>query len=173
MNDPTAVAAALAPVREALLTRAHSDAAQLLARAEADAENLLARARAEAGTVVDEARARGEHEASALLDTERARSRGTVRAAELAARRAALEQLRERTTALLHQRCAGPDRDRITERMSVAVRAVLGADAALLPAPGGGVTGRTAGRFADCSLAVLAARAVDLLGAEVERLWRP
>ena len=172
-DDPAIVSSALAPVRQALLERARSDAARLLARAEADAEDMLARARTAAATVVDEARARGEQEAAALLETERARSRATARAAELAARRAAYEQLRERTAALLRQRCTGPDRDRITERMSAAVRAVLGPDAALLPATGGGITGPHGGRFADCSLAVLADRAVGLLGAEVEWLWRP
>jgi vacuolar-type H+-ATPase subunit E/Vma4 len=169
---PDSLLEALEPVRAALRERARSDAAHILAEAEHDSAELLGRARAEADALLDAARVRGEQEATAALAAERARSRRTVRAAQLRAHREAYDELRDRVAARLRERCAGPDGAVLTERMAGQVRAVLGAEAVITPAPGGGVRGRLAGRFADCSVDTLAERALDALGPEVEALWR-
>jgi hypothetical protein len=163
---------ALAPVRNALLERARSDAARTLSDAARDADAQLRRAHADADALLAEARTRGAEEAAATLHAERARTGRVVRAAELQARREAYDELRERTAARLRERCAGPDSPRVAERMAELVRAVLGPDTLLEAAPGGGVRGHVAGRFADCSVEALAERAVEALGAEVEALWK-
>jgi vacuolar-type H+-ATPase subunit E/Vma4 len=162
---------ALAPVRAALLERARADAARTLARAQRDADALLEGARAEADALLDAARSRGAEEAAAVLAAERSRTRRTTLTAELEVRREAYDELRERTAARLRERCAGPDGRVLTARMAERVRAALGPDAVIVPAPGGGVRGHVAGRFADCSVDALAERAVEALGPEVEALW--
>lgn len=169
---PDSLLSALAPVRAALRERARSDAADMLARAEHDAAELLGTARAEADGLLDAARVRGEQEAAAVLAAELARSRRTARAAQLRAGRDAYEELRERVAARLRERCAGPGGAALTERMAGQVRAVLGAEAVVTQAPDGGVRGRLGGRFAECSIDTLAARAVDALGPELATLWQ-
>lgn len=168
---PTSLLDALAPVRDALLERARADAARTLAAAERDADTLLEGARAEADALLGAARARGAEEAAAVLAAERSRTRRTVRTAELQVRREAYDELRERTAARLREHCAGPEGRALTAWMAERVRAALGADAVIVPVPGGGVRGYVPGRFADCSVDALAERAVEALGSEVEALW--
>lgn len=57
------------------------------------------------------------------------------------------------------------------DRLRTLARDRAGADARIATAPGGGVIAVAPGRRVDCSVSALADHAVDLLGAEVERLW--
>jgi hypothetical protein len=106
-----------------------------------------------------------------VLETERVRTGRVVRAAELQARRDAYDELRKRTAARLRERCAGPEGAALAARMAELVHAILGPDAELVRASGGGLRGQLARRFADCSVEVLAERAVEALGPEAEALW--
>jgi vacuolar-type H+-ATPase subunit E/Vma4 len=170
-TETVSLLGALAPVRDALLGRARSDAARIVSEAERDAEAHVRQARAQSEVLLAKARARGAEEAAAVLQAERARTGRVVRAAELQIRREAYDELRERTAARLRERCAGPDGPALAERMAEQVRAVLGPEAVLVPLPGGGLRGHLAARFVDCSVETLAERAVEVLGDEVEALW--
>ncbi|MFB9839413.1 hypothetical protein, partial [Actinoallomurus acaciae] len=59
----------------------------------------------------------------------------------------------------------------VTERLRRTAADRTGPGARVLAAPDGGVIAVAPGRRVDCSVSALAEHAVDLLGAEVERLW--
>jgi vacuolar-type H+-ATPase subunit E/Vma4 len=164
--------AALGPVRTALLDAARADAAAVHARAKREAEAILRDATGRAEAILDEARARGRAEAGALLAVEDGRTHRNARQAELAARRENLDALRARVAALLRERFAGPEAARLDEHLRAQARQFLGDEAVITALDGGGVVGRAPGRFVDASVAVLAERAVEALGASAERLWR-
>ena len=166
------VTAALAPVRAALLDAARADAAAVRAQAERDAEQILRDATGRADAILDEARRRGRAEATALLAATEAGTARSARRAELVARRESLDALRARVATLLRECFTGPDAARIDARLRAQVRGLLGDEAAITAVDGGGMFGRTPGRFVDASVAVLAERAVEALGARVEQLWQ-
>ncbi|WP_329316991.1 hypothetical protein [Streptomyces sp. NBC_01262] len=166
-------AAALAPVRSELLRAAHEEADALLSAADGQAAATLARARATAEAVLAQARREGEADAARSRAAELTRARRDARAAHLAVRRQAYEELRRHVTdQVLRLRYADGCpalRDRLTEH----ARRLLGPDARIVEDPGGGVVAHAPGRRADLTLGAFAARALDRAGGEAEALWTP
>jgi vacuolar-type H+-ATPase subunit E/Vma4 len=161
----------LAPVRSELLAHARADAERVLAEADADVDARLAGARNEANAILEAARAEGESDAAVVLAAKRARDRRQARATVLAAQREAYDTLRSRVvqalSALRDDPGYGPWRDHLTEH----ARRVLGADAAVREAPGGGVLAEANGRRAAYTLVGLAEQVIHAMGAEIEGLW--
>ncbi|MBP2704527.1 hypothetical protein JOL79_11950 [Microbispora sp. RL4-1S] len=165
--------AALTPVAEALLRQARLDARATTAAAEREAAETVAAARRRARDLVAEAREQGEAEARARAAAERARARRRARTVELTARREVWDDLRERAVTEVRKLRDDPCYPRLMKRLSELARDSGGDDLVTREHPGGGVVAEGRGRRVDCSLGTLAARAVEALGAEVERLWAP
>jgi vacuolar-type H+-ATPase subunit H len=169
--DP--IDAALAPLRQAMLDRARADAAATLAPADEEAAALLTDAEREAGQLVRNASAEGAADAAAMLAADRARARRDARRIVLQAQREAYQLLqsrvREAVTGLRHD----PGYPRLRDRLTEMVRAELGPGCRITEPPDGGVVGALPGRRVDRSLAALADRLVEGLGAEVQELWAP
>lgn len=173
MNPPVAVPlpVALAPLRAELLRRARTDAGRVRQEADAAAAVILAEATARRDEILAEAVTRGTADAAEIRSAWRARVRHGIRAGELTAQRAVYEELTEQVTeavcALRHQ----PGYPVLRQRLADRARELLGPDAVITDAPGGGIVARTAGRRLDYSLAGFADRAVDRLGADIAGLW--
>ncbi|WP_346113884.1 hypothetical protein, partial [Nonomuraea maheshkhaliensis] len=99
---------------------------------------------------------------------DRVEGRREARRLVLSARRDALEELRSRAGSAV--RDLRGDRA-LLHRLRDLVRDRLGAGATVTEHPDGGIVGQAPGRRVDAGLPALAARAIDELGAEVERLW--
>jgi vacuolar-type H+-ATPase subunit E/Vma4 len=166
-------AAALDPVRAALLDRARADGDALLAAADAQAAAAVAAARAEAGAAVAEARARGEREAAVVRTAERARARREARAIVLRAQRTAYDELRRRSRAAAERLHTEPGYRALQDRLVAVARADLGTQAVIREDPDGGLVAEAPGRRVDLRLGTLAERAVDGLGPELAALWAP
>lgn len=164
---------ALAPLVEALSRRVGSDTEAIRAKAEEEAAEVVAAARQEARTILADARAGGTAQARANAAAEHVRAERRARGIELTAQREALEELRARAAAAVRTLRDDPCYPRLLDRLSVLTRAAGGADMVVSEHPGGGVLAEGQGRRVDCSLDALSIRAVDALGAEVERLWAP
>ncbi|MFI9847015.1 V-type ATP synthase subunit E family protein [Nonomuraea sp. NPDC051941] len=164
---------ALAPLTEALSRQAQIDARAITARAEEEAAELITAARQEARTILADARADGAAQAKADAVTERIHAERRARGMELAARREALDELRAQSAAAVRALRDDPCYPRLLDRLSALARAAGGADLTVKEQPDGGVLAEGHGRRVDCTLSALAVRAVDALGAEVERLWAP
>ncbi|WP_454857485.1 hypothetical protein [Promicromonospora soli] len=164
-------ATALEPVRSAVLRRARADADGVRAAAEADAARVRAAAEAKAAETLARARAEGAADAVELLETQRARTRRSMRARELAAQRVAHDDLRRLAVDAVRERLRdGPGRE-LREALVVVARRLLGPHAVLTDAPGGGIEAEAGGRRVDLTLDALTARAVDRLGADLDGLW--
>ncbi|MCA2184142.1 V-type ATP synthase subunit E family protein [Nonomuraea cavernae] len=164
---------ALAPLAGTLSRQAGIDARAIVAGAEEEAAQVVAAARQEARTILADARADGAAQAEAAAVTERIRAERQARDMELAARREALDELRVRSAAAVRALRDDPCYPRLLDRLSALARAAGGADLVVEEQPDGGVLAKGRGRRVDCTLGALAARAVEALGAEVERLWAP
>ncbi|GAA3248043.1 V-type ATP synthase subunit E family protein [Nonomuraea helvata] len=164
---------ALAPLIEALFRQAGIDARAITARAEEEAAELVAAARQEARTILADARADGAAQAEVHAVTERVHAERRARAMKLAAQREALDELCVRAMAEVRTLRDDPCYPRLLDRLSALAREAGGADMVVKEHPDGGVLAEGPGRRVDCTLDALAARAVDALGAEVERLWAP
>jgi vacuolar-type H+-ATPase subunit E/Vma4 len=170
-SAPPAPPDPLAPVRQALLDTARTEAARTLAEADADCASVLARSRAEADTILAEARARGEADAADLLAAERRKARRQARTVVLAAQRAAYDQLHAQLVVGVQALRRDPAYARWREQVTEQVRAALGPDAVVTEAPQGGVLAESGGRRAATTLADLAERALDRLGPDLAGLW--
>lgn len=164
----------LAPVRDALLAAARSEAAEVSARAGQAAAETRAAARRQAAAVLDRARAEGEAAADQALAAERIRARREAHRVSLAARRRAWEQLRSQCRAAAAALAADPGYPQLSALLVEAARSRLGDGATfVVDGPEGpGVVARDAGRRVDLRLEVLADRALAHLGSRVEDLWR-
>ena len=160
---------ALAPVRDALLGAARSDAAELLGKARRAAAHERCAGDEEAARIRSAAREAGAADATAALAADLAGARQQARAVVLAARREAYEQLRAAARAAVSRLAAEPGYPRLRARLADAVRQVLGAGADITDAPDGGVCGAVPGRRLELTLTVLADLAVDEYGGELER----
>ncbi|MGZ4544935.1 MAG: hypothetical protein ACXVXT_06045 [Blastococcus sp.] len=165
--------AALAPVRAALLARAHAAADAVLAEADADAEAALAEARQQAAALLADARARGERDAATADARERAHARREARTTVLGAQRAAYEDLRRRGHEAARALRTGPGYPALLAHLTARARAELGPTAVVREHPDGGVVAEAPGRRLDATLAALADRALDGLGPDVQGLWAP
>jgi hypothetical protein len=171
--DPSALAAALAPLRDALLADARAETARLLATAEADAAAELAATQARADATLAEARAEGEADAVAVLTGDRARANRRARATVLRARSDAYQALRAGSQAAMRDLRRGAEYPRLLDRLAAVARAELGPSATFVEDASGGVLAEAEGRRLDYSLTGFADRAVDALGSDLERLWSP
>ncbi|MFF7929994.1 MULTISPECIES: V-type ATP synthase subunit E family protein [unclassified Streptomyces] len=164
---------ALAPVRARLLQDARADAEAVLLAAAEDADALSREAEARAAAILAEAREQGAADAETARRAVRTRARRAARARELAARRQCWEELGRqvvRGVEDLRRTEAYPD---LRRRLTLRARYLLGPDARIAEAPGGGVVGESRSRRVDLSLAAFAQQALDRYGAELEELWTP
>jgi vacuolar-type H+-ATPase subunit E/Vma4 len=161
---------ALAPVHEALLAAARAQAGELLARAQQSAGEAVRRAQAQAEEIRAQARARGAADAADLVAAARSRAARQARAVVLAAVRAEYEALRQAARQAVAALTDDPDYQFVRQRMTVSLRRLLGAEAHVRDAAGGGVVATVPGRSADLSLARLADRAVETVLAEESQL---
>jgi vacuolar-type H+-ATPase subunit E/Vma4 len=168
-----AVAADLAPVREAMLRSARAQAAGMIAQARDQADGMLADARAQAARTVAQASEAGQRDAAALAAAQRNRGRQAARSLLLSAQREAYQdfraQVRLAVSGLRHQ----PGYDVLRKRLAETAAALAGPGAVVTGAPGGGVIARAPGIVVDCSLSRLAGFAADALGAQAAQLWAP
>ncbi len=162
----------LAPVRSALLARAHADAAALLAQADDDVAAEVAQARRRADTVRADAAARGTAEAEAVMRSEMTRARREARTVLLRARRQARDRLRSEVGQRLAELRDDPAYPRIRARLEARARDSLGADAVVEEDPSGGLVARAGSRRVVYSFAALADQVLEDLGAELEGLWQ-
>lgn len=144
-----------------------------MAAAGHDAEGVRADAESRAAEILAEARRQGAGDARTVQAAVRARARRSARARELAARRECWEELRRQVVQGVGELRDTPAYPLLRARLTAHARRVLGADARITEAPGGGVVGESPGRRIDCGLAALAERALDRIGTEVEELWAP
>jgi vacuolar-type H+-ATPase subunit E/Vma4 len=153
-------------VQEALLAAARKEAEQLLERAQQSAREIVRRAQAQAEEIRAQARARGEADAADLIAAARARAGRQARAVVLTAVRAEYEALREAARHAVAALTDDPDYQFVRRRMTVSLRRLLGEEAQVHDADGGGLVATVPGRSADLSLARLADRAVEAVLAE-------
>jgi vacuolar-type H+-ATPase subunit E/Vma4 len=161
----------LAPLRAELLRRARADADRTRREAADAAAVINAEAIARRDAILAAAVTRGAAEAAQLRAAHRAMVRHGIRADELAAQRAVYEELVEQVTeavcALRHE----PGYPSLHQRLADRARELLGPDAVVTDAPGGGIVASAAGRRLDYSLVGFAGRAIDRLGADIAGLW--
>ncbi|MFB7507338.1 hypothetical protein [Streptomyces broussonetiae] len=162
---------ALDPVRAQLLRAAQASADAVLDRARADADDTLRTARATAEQVFARARKLGAGDGAAAAERERVRAVQDAWALELAARAEVYAELRSRVREGVRRALAegGVPQSRLAE----AAQAMLGIQARVTAAAGGGVTAEVPGRRVDLSADALADRALERLGARAETLWGP
>ena len=170
---PAETSAALEPVRARLLRDAAADADSLVNAAAEDARATLRDAETRASAVLAESRRQGAHDAERAGVAASARVRRAIRARELAARREIWEELCRQVVDGVESLRESDRYPAVRRRLTAHVRQVLGPDARVTEAPGGGVVGDAPGRRLDCSLAALARRALDRADEEVEQLWTP
>lgn len=163
----------LAPVRSALLAAAARDAASVVAAARADAAAIIERAHESAARTVAAGRSAGAARGAALAAAELSGGRARAREIVLAARREALDQLRDLIRAKASRLRDDPGYPELLGRLSALAMAVAGPGATLDPCPDGGVRARSGQAIADCSLTRLAGLAAEALGERVRELWTP
>lgn len=161
---------ALAPLCQALRDGVAEQRRSLLAEADETAAHLLVEARASANRILVEARAAGAADGRAELAAQQAGDRRADRTAELGAQHAAYAELWRQVAERIAAWCARPEvRLLLIDR----ARSALGADAVVVDAPNGGVTGMSDGRRLDLDADTITAAAIEGLGAQVARLWTP
>jgi vacuolar-type H+-ATPase subunit E/Vma4 len=159
----------LAPVRAALLARAHADAARMLAEADADAERVLDEAGTQARELRARARSEGEADAEAVASATRARARRDARATVLRARREAYRELRRRVLEAVPRLRDDPAYPELRDQLVSRARATLGPEATIVEDPAGGIVARSGRRRAAFTLTALAGHVLDQL--DLEGLW--
>jgi vacuolar-type H+-ATPase subunit E/Vma4 len=173
MSGAPAPGDTLAPVREFLLARARAEAERLRADAADDAGAVLAQARQQAAAILAESRGLGERDGATIVAAAQARARRQARGILLAAQRRAYETLRQRCRSAAGDLRQDPGYPRLRERLVRLAREQVGPGAVVGETPDGGVVAEAEGRRVDCSLGVLADRALDALGPQVEEVWTP
>lgn len=159
----------LAPLEDALLARARAEADAVLAAAWEEAARVRREAQEEATALADDARARGEEDARAVLAFERSHARRAARDVVLQAQRDAHESLRRAAVEAVRARLTDP---RTAAALAGLVRSRLGPEGTVTEHPAGGVVGTAPdGRTVDASVPVLVASALADL--DLEQLWSP
>lgn len=172
-SGPAAPADPLAPLREALLARARTDADATLARADEAARATVEQAQAEAAAILAEARAKGAQEADAVAAAERARASRAAREVVMTAQRQAYEALRDQARSAVAELRRDDAYPHLRDALTARVHAELGAEAVVEELPDGGVVGRVPGRSLRFALADLADHLVDRLGGAADGVWSP
>ncbi|MDT0467412.1 hypothetical protein [Streptomyces gibsoniae] len=170
-RSATGPADPLDPVRAGLLRAARTDADVVLARARADADETVRMARAEAEALLERARKQGTADGTSAAARDRVRAREDAWARELVARAEVYADFccRVRTGV----RGALAEADVLRVGLEERARMLLGTGARVTATYDGGVTAEVPGRRVDLSADALADRAVQHLGAEVQKLWAP
>lgn len=163
------MAGALAPVRAMVLASARRDVDQRIERAQAQAAETLAAAGSRAAEIISAARQTGIADAEAVFAIDRSRARRTARARKLRARREAYDQLRRQSRQAVVRVRDEPGYAAIREALTAVAHRLLGPDAQIEEADGGGVIGRSGTRRVDLSLTAFADRAVDSVAAGMEQ----
>jgi len=152
----------LAPVRDALLRLARSDADAVLAEADRDVADQLARADAQAAELLDRARGQSAADTGVVVAAEKSRVMREARSVELRASRAAYDALVAAATAAVRAQVAtDPD---VLAALTARARRELGPDATIGSTPDGGLVAEAGNRRLGLPVAALVERAVaDLL----------
>jgi len=167
------MAAALAPVREALLARAQGERARVLEAVDEQTAAVTAAAEQEAASLLAQAREQGSADAALVAAAEESRARRESRALVLGAQHDAYEELRRRSVEAVGRLRDDPAYPQLQDRLRQEAIAQLGPAAEVVEDPAGGVVAVAGGRSVDLSLPVVALRAVDALGDRVTTLWEP
>jgi vacuolar-type H+-ATPase subunit E/Vma4 len=156
------VEAQLAPVLDALLRTAQTEADAVLAQADLEVADELALADAQAEELLDRSRAQFASDAAVLVAAEHSRVLREARSVELRARRAAYDALVAAVSAaLLDQAATDPE---VVAALTERARMELGPEAVLAPTPDGGLDAEAGGRRLRLPLTSLVEGAVaDLL----------
>lgn len=170
---PARSAAALVPVREALLEDARARAEQLRRDARDQADAVLAVARHDADAIHADAAADGERTARSDAALRSARVRRQAHDSVLAARNAIRLELYRQVTESASALRTDPRYPELMARLTARSRAGLGPDAVVSPSPHGGVVARSGSRHLDLSLPTLATQALESMAREVRTLWTP
>lgn len=169
----TAVQAALEPVRQRLRRDAEEQAALLRAAAREQAAMIVRQAREYAAAELGDSTADAAAASAGETAAELVRARDTARAAVLAARREAYEDLRTRVRDTVGALPDLPGYDLLLQRLTRLAEQAAGPGAHLEYPPGGGVVARAGAMIVDCSLGRLADIAMAELGGSIGELWAP
>jgi vacuolar-type H+-ATPase subunit E/Vma4 len=174
-GDRAELAAALAPVRRALLDTANREAEQLVAMARADADERVAAARRRADAEVERAADRARATAAARADRAVEAARGEGHALLLETEAEIWDELADRVRRAVAAMPDDPRYPALRERLEQLARRQLGDTATIAHDDGdggGGVTGELDGRRVDYRLSTLADRVLDTLADQVGAVWR-
>lgn len=163
----------LEPLRRALRSETEADTDRRRSEVATECERIVAEAEAAAQALAHEARLEGERAAAREAARRHASSARRARESVLAARRGLVDELRGRSRRAVLELRGQPEYAELLERLSAASRAQLGDDAELVvdPPDRGGVVGRRGDASVDYTLPAMADRAIDGMGAQLERLW--
>jgi hypothetical protein len=153
--------AALAPVRAALAEHARREGTSALAAADAAVAADRVAATTEAEDIRVAARAAAAADAAAFAVAERARTDRESREEVLRALREEYDSLRDAARTAAEALRLDPRYPRLRQILAEYARALLGPEAVIVDADGGGVVGSVHGRRVDLSLATFAQRAVE------------
>jgi vacuolar-type H+-ATPase subunit H len=173
VTGPNELLTALAPVRAAMLAAAGHDVDRIVAESRAAGQQRIADAQAHGARLRQEARERGAADAAAAMAEQRSRVGRRARAIVMRAHREEYDALHEAARQAAPRLVEEPDYPGLRPNLAEAVRTLLGPDALLRDASGGGVIGQADGRRVDFSLARFADRAVDQVVAELGELDEP
>jgi len=166
-------AAALAPVRSAMLDAAGREARRVVAAARAEADAVTRDARLAAARAVQAGVSAGQARGVVLAAAERSQGRARAQAIVLGAREAALDRLREQIRTAVAGLRDEPGYPQLVARLSGLAAAEAGPGAAVGTHPEGGVVARSRRVVVDYSLPRLAELATQALGGRVRELWTP
>lgn len=133
----------------------------------------LKEARRQAKELVEKAEQEGREAAERATARQRAEARDQAREQVLTARRATLQQLRERALSRLREREDDPAYGELMSRLEAMARSQLGEETTIERDPeAGGLVGRSGDRLVDYRLPTLVDRAMEAMGSELEDLWK-
>lgn len=165
-------AAALTPVRAWLAGDAEAQAGTVLAEAEDEARRIIDDSDREAAAIRADARRRGRALATASAREQSMRVGRQARSLVLAAAARIRERVQTDLTAAAEGLPSDPRYPALRERLVQRGRALLGEDAQLFDAAGGGVVLVSGQRSIDLSMPTLVAQAMTANADWLEELWR-
>jgi vacuolar-type H+-ATPase subunit E/Vma4 len=168
---PTRSAAALAPVRAALLTSARQETADLRRGAAAKALALVEAALRDADRIRSAATREGAATARSQAVLRSARVRRQAHELVLMRRNALRLDLRWQVRQAAVELRADPRYPSLLSRLVDQSRALLGPEATVAESPEGGVIAEAGSRRLDLSLPALATRTLESMTQEVGELW--
>ena len=169
---PRSAAPALEPVRDAIRAEADARANTILDTAEQQAAQIRDQGRAEAAQIRSRAEAGGREAARAEAVLRSARARRAAGGTVLAREEEVRGELRSRVLAETARLRGDPRYPVLLEALREQARSLLGPDAHVLEARGGGITASLGSRSVDLSLPALALAALERHAGEVRSLWQ-